>query len=223
MGKGRVGWPEQLQQGTAVKEPRQTTKCRWNWKWAFKVQVTRWSQLTCWPRAQWQELANRAKRLSGRVRHPRRPRRGDQPELSQTQIGGEERAQTALVLSHPNLRRLSVLIYLELSTCCHLAGSICPTGEGREGDHLTLEVRWSDSAEDMRDQASRVSSWTCLPTGGSAQAWHENRTRKQTTKPTKEDLNSLNSLKTVKISSIWCLNIKRRDFWSFNADSSESV
>lgn len=84
--------------------------------------------------------ANRAKRLSGRVRHPRRPRRGDQPELSQTQIGGEERAQTALVLSHPNLRRLSVLIYLELSTCCHLAGSLCPTGEGGEGDHLTLEV-----------------------------------------------------------------------------------
>jgi hypothetical protein len=27
----------------------------------------------------------------------------------------------------------------------------------------------------------------------------------------------------VKISGIWCLNIKRRDFWSFNANRSESV
>jgi hypothetical protein len=158
-------------------------------------------------------------RLAGRVLHPRRPRRGWPTRAKPShRLEGREEPRLLLLYS-PNLRRLC------WSTCCHLAGPPYPTGAGERGDHLTFQVQWSNSAEDMQDQASRVSSWTCLPTGGSAQVWHENRTRKQTTKPNqpKEDLNSLNSLKTVKISSIWCLNIKRRDFWSFNANSSESV
>lgn len=191
-----------------------------NWKWAFKVQVTRWSQLFCWPRAQWRELANRAKRLAGRVLHPRRPRGGDQPELSHVRLGRKE-PRLLLLYFHPNLWRLcwSETFYLlpfGWSTLPHrcregwssnigspvIQQCRAYAGPGQQGLFLNLSANWRKC---------------------SGVTW--NRTRKQTTKPNqpKEDLNSLNSLKTVKISSIWCLNIKRRDFWSFNANSSESV
>lgn len=131
-------------------------------------------------------------------------------------------------LSRPNLRwQYWAAAFHPL---CPRGCSTLPTG-AREKWSSNIDKSSDSTVQRMcQDQAGRLLSWTSVCQLEEVlrcddKTWkRKTKTKIKTRKITKVESKSLNSLKTVKISGIWCLNIKRRDCWSFNANIvSESV